>query len=432
MVYIKKYYNLAKDILFPICRSITGKGTVKTLKIIKKEFPKLKIIQVPTGTKVFDWKVPLEWEINDAYVLDKNNKKIINFKKNNLHVVGYSHPVNKNLKLKDLLKRIHSVPYLPKAIPYQHSYYKKYGGFCATHEQKVKLKKDYNNKDSFKVVIKSKLKKGHLSYGELVIKGKSKEEILISTYVCHPSLANNELSGPIVSMSLIKHFQNRKNLKTLRFIFNPETIGAITYLSQNLKRLKENVIGGFNLTCIGDERDHSCMLTKYGNSTSDKALLAAYKIKKIKFKIHSFLERGSDERQYNSPGIDLPISSIFRSGYDRYKEYHTSLDDFKVVTEKGIKGGFEVAKTAIEILQKKIIPRSVNLCEPMLSKRNLYRTLSGLTHHDIRGDFSRYLLHFLQYADGKNDLQDISRHIERNYSVTKKIYKILKKNKLVY
>ena len=429
---IKHYYNLAKNILFPICRSITGKGTVKTLRIIKKEFPELKIHHIPSGKKVFDWKVPKEWEINDAYILDKNNNKIIDFKKNNLHLVGYSHAVNKKIKLKDLLKKIHTVPQIPDAIPYQVSYYKKDWGFCTSLNHKKKILKNYKKDDIFKVVINSKLKKGKLSYGELVIKGKSKEEILISTYICHPSLANNELSGPIVSMSLINYFQKKNNLKTLRFIFIPETIGSITYISENLLKLKKNLIGGFNLTCIGDERAHSCMLSKYGNSQSDKALLETYKIKKIKFKKYSFLLRGSDERQYNSPGVDLPITSIFRSSYNGYKEYHTSLDNFDLVTIKGIKGGYDVAKSAIKILQKKIIPKSTHYCEPMLSKRKLHEEkITGYYNlKDIQNTLN--LLHFLQYSDGTNSLEDIANYIRLNYSTTFQIYRILHKNKLVY
>ena len=201
---------------------------------------------------------------------------------------------------------------------------------------------------------------GNLNYGELVLKGSSKQEILISTYLCHPSMANNELSGPIVSMSLIEYFTKIKKLdKTIRFLFIPETIGSIVYLSKNLLDLKNNVIGGYNLSCIGDERMHSCMLSKYENSPSDKSLIEAYKKLKIKYKRFSFLKRGSDERQFNSPGIDIPITSIFRTKYAEYPEYHTSLDDFKLVTLKGISGGFKVASNAIKILLKKIIPKNI-------------------------------------------------------------------------
>ena len=426
---VKKYYLLAKKNLFLICRSITGQGIRKTLKIIKKQFPQLKIITVSSGTKVFDWSVPPEWNVKDAYILDKNNEKIINFKKNNLHLVGYSIPINKTLYKRDLFKRIHSLPKQPKAIPYITSYYKRYWGFCVRHDEKLKFDINYNNSDKFKVVIKTNLNlKGRLNYGELVLKGRSKQEILISTYLCHPSMANNELSGPIVSMSLINHFRKIKKLeKTIRFLFVPETIGSITYINKNLSYLKANVIGGFNLSCIGDERNHSCMFSKYGNTPSDKALVEAYKILKIRYKRYSFLERGSDERQYNSPGIDLPIASIFRSMYGKYREYHTSLDDFNLVTEKGIKGGFKVAKEAIEILLKKKIPISKILCEPQMSKRGLYSSLSTKNPKKI----TRHYMNFLQYADGKNDLKDISKKLKLNRFIIEKIYKKLKKNNLL-
>ena len=422
---VKQYYRLAKNTLFPICRSITGDGIKKTLKIIKKEFPKLKIYKILSGTKVFDWNVPPEWNIKDAYILDKNNKKIVDFKKNNLHIVSYSIPINKFFSKKELLKHIHSLPKQPKAIPYITSYYKRYWGFCVNHNEKLKLEKNYKNSDKFKVVIKSNLNsKGHLNYGELILNGKSKQEILISTYICHPSMANNELSGPIVSLCLINHFKKIKNLeKTIRFIFIPETIGSITYLNKNLSYLKANVVGGFNLSCIGDERQHSCMFSKYANTPSDRAIVEAYNKLKIKFKRYSFLERGSDERQYNSPGIDLPIASIFRTKYDKYPEYHTSLDNFSLVTEKGIRGGFNVAKEAIGILIKKIIPKNKILCEPQMEKRGLYPTLSTKNKKKITGHY----MDFLQYADGKNDLESISILLNIKLSSTYKIYNILKK-----
>ena len=427
---IKKYFQLAKHSLFPICRSLTGGGVRKTLKIIKKEFPKLKICKIRSGTKVFDWNVPPEWNVKGAYILDKNNKKIVDFKNNNLHLVGYSVPVNKFVSKKELFNHIHSLPKQSKAIPYITSYYKKYWGFCVSHNKKLKFDKNYKNSDKFKVVIKSNLNsKGHLNYGELILKGKSKQEILISTYVCHPSMANNELSGPIVSMCLINHFNKKKNLeKTIRFIFIPETIGSITYLNKNLSYLKANVVGGFNLSCIGDERQHSCMFSKYANTPSDRAIVEAYNKLKIKFKRYSFLERGSDERQYNSPGIDLPIASIFRTKYDKYPEYHTSLDNFSLVTEKGIRGGFNVAKEAIGILIKKIIPKNKILCEPQMGKRGLYPTLSTKNKKKITGHY----MDFLQYADGKNDLESISILLNIKLSSTYKIYNILKKNNLVF
>lgn len=427
---MKKFYELAKNKLFPITRSLTGKGVKDTLGIIKKEFPRLKIKKIKSGTKVFDWKIPDEWNISNAYIIDKKGKRIIDFKNHNLHVVGYSIPVNKYIPKKHLIKNLYFLRNQPKAIPYVTSYYKKRWGFCLSYDHFKKIKKNYLNNDLFKVVIKSNFNsKGNLNYGELVLKGKSSQEILISTYICHPSMANNELSGPIVSMGLINYFQKKKNLKkTLRFLFIPETIGSISYLSQNLKKLKKNLIGGFNLSCIGDERTHSCMFTKYNDSPSDEALLQAYKNLKIKkFKIYSFLKRGSDERQYNSPGIDLPIASIFRTKYGNYPEYHTSLDDFNLVTLKGIKGGFNVAKEAINIILKNIYPTSNILCEPQLSKRGLYPSLSTKNKKTTSKDF----LSFLQYSDGKNSLNKISKLIKLNLKATKKIYTKLLSIKII-
>ena len=423
---IKKYYNLAKFKLFPIFRSITGKGVRETLKIIKQELPIIKIKSIRCGTKVFDWKIPPEWNVKKAYVLDKNNKKIIDFKKNNLHLIHYSIPIDKELKKKELLDHLQTNKKVPDAIPYVTSYYNKNWGFCCSHNQKEKIKNNYKHNDVFKIVIDSSFKKwGVLNYAEAIIPGKSKQEILISTYICHPSMANNELSGPIVSMALIKHFQKQIPLKTLRFIFVPETVGSIVYLKKNLKHLKSNVIGGYNLSCIGDDRMHSCILSKYKNSVSDSSLLEAYKNLKIKYKIFSFLKRGSDERQYNAPGIDLPIASIFRTKYGSYPEYHTSFDNFDIVTLSGVKGGFLVAKKAIEILLKKIIPQNLFLCEPHMNKIGLFPRLSTGSRP------AEDVMNFLTYADGTNDLNTISKYIKKNYSETNKIYKFLKKNKLI-
>ena len=427
----KKYYDLAKNTLLPINRSITGSGVRKTLKIIQKEFPELKVKQFKSGKKVFDWKIPLEWNVKDAYVLDKDNKKIIDFKVSNLHLLGYSIPLRKQLSKKELLKNIYFLKNQPNAIPYITSYYKRMWGFCISYKHYVDIDNKYFSNDKFEVVINSSFKKnGVLNYGELILKGEKnpKQEILISTYICHPSLANNELSGPIVSMSLINYFRRKKLNKTLRFVFIPETIGSISYIFNNLKNLKERIIGGYNLTCIGDERQHSCMFSKYNNSPSDEALVEAYRFLKIKkYKVYSFLKRGSDERQYNSPGIDLKISSIFRSKYHEYPEYHTSLDDFKLVTLKGCNGGFNVAKRSIQIMLNRDYPKSNILCEPQMGKRGLY---SSLSTKNIR-NYKTYYLDFLQYSDGLNSLEKISHIIKLNIKIVKKLYKLLLNHKLV-
>ncbi len=428
---VNRYYFLAKKTLFPLNRSLTGKGIKNTLKIIKKEFPKLKIKKIKSGTKVFDWRIPQEWNISDAFIIDKNGNKIIDFKKNNLHIVGYSKPINKTISRDNLLNNLFTIKKQPNAIPYITSYYKKRWGFCLSFNQFKKLKNEYKKSDKFKVVIKSSFnKKGFLNYGEFFLKGNSSDEILISTYVCHPSMANNELSGPIVSMSLINYFKKFKNLnKSLRFIFIPETIGSIAYIKQNFNKLKSNVIGGYNLSCIGDEKNHSCMMSKYENSPSDEALLEAYKKLKIKkYKIYSFLKRGSDERQFNSPGIDLKITSIFRTKYGEFPEYHTSLDNFKLVTLKGVQGGFNVAKKSIMILMNKIIPKNKILCEPQMGKRGLYPTISTKEKKSMTKNY----MNFLQYADGNNSIEKIANKINLSFKLTKKIFLKLKSKNLVY
>ena len=426
---MKKYYNLGKKVLFPICRSLTGEGVKKTLNVIKKEFPALKIKKIKSNTKVFDWSVPPEWNIQDAYVLDKNNLKIIDFKENNLHLLGYSTPIKKTLVKKQFFQNLFFLKKKPNAIPYVTSYYKKKWGFCVSYNKFKELNKKYSFKDKFKIIINSSFKKkGFLNYGEIILKGKSKQEILISTYICHPSMANNELSGPIVSMGLIDFFKRKKLNKTLRFIFIPETIGSISYLSINLNHLKSNVIGGYNLSCIGDDRQHSCMFSKYSNSPSDEAIIQSYKKLKINnYKIYSFLKRGSDERQYNSPGVDLRVSSIFRSKYGEYSEYHTSLDNFNLVTLRGITGGFNVAKTAIDIMLKNIYPKYKIKCEPQMSRRGLYPTFSIKNKNKL----TKNIMNFLQYADGYNSLEKISSLIKINLKTTVKINSLLKRNKLI-
>ena len=427
---ISNLYNFAKNYLYPLNRSLTGKGVRQTLFYIKYFFPNLKIKYFRSNTKVYDWKIPAEWEVNKAYIKDFNQKKIIDFKDNNLHLIGYSRPIKKKLKRDELFKKIFFLKKQPNAIPYITSYYKKNWGFCCTYNQYRQIRKKYNKNNVFNILIDSTFKKnGRMNYAEYYIKGKSKKEILISTYICHPSMANNELSGPIVSMALINYFNKRKQMNySLRFIFIPETIGSIAYINRNLKKLKKNVIGGYNLSCIGDEKNHSCMLSKKENNPADLSLLNAYKKLKIKkFKIYSFLKRGSDERQFNSPGIDIPIASIFRSKYGEYKEYHTSLDNFNLVTRKGLNGGYKVAKEAIINLDKIIMPKVNFLCEPQLGKRGLYSNLSKKGSSIT----SMKYLDFLQYSDGNYSLQQISKIIKVSYDQTKNIYKLLLKKKLV-
>tara|TARA_Y100000591_G_C21834683_1_gene701736 strand:+ start:1190 stop:2476 length:1287 start_codon:yes stop_codon:yes gene_type:complete len=425
---IRKYFLLAKKNLFYLNRSITGRETKKTLKIIKENLNKLNLKYVKSNTKVFDWIIPPEWNVNSAYVLDYKKKKIIDFNNNNLHLVGYSCKTKKKVKKKEFLNKIYSLPNLPKAIPYKTSYYKKDWGFCVSHNQKKQIIKDYKKNDYFYININSSHNKnGKLHYGELLLKGKSDIELIISTYICHPSMANNELSGPIVSMALANFFSKKNLNHSIRFLFIPETIGSINFIKENYSRLKKKRVFGLNLSCIGDDRNYSMMYSKYKNSPIDESVLEAYKFFKIKPHKFSFLQRGSDERQFNSPGVDIPMASLFRTKYGEYKEYHTSLDNFDLVTYKGLLGGFKVAKKTVEIFQNKIIPKNKILCEPQLSKRNLYPTLSS-----NKVDFkSRKFLDFLQFADGKSSLTQISNEINIKTKDALKLLKILKEKKLI-
>ena len=408
-------YNLAKE-LFPICRSITGNGVRQTLKILQRENPELSIKEVPSGTKVFDWIVPKEWNVNDAWVKDKNGNKIIDFTESNLHVVGYSIPVHKTVTLKELLDIIYTEPNQPNVIPYVTSYYKERYGFCISENQKKHLLDYYNENDLFEINIDSRLEDGYLSYVELVLEPRGisgshpkKREILFSTYVCHPSLANNELSGPCLATALIKWLKTLPSRKyTYRFIFIPETIGSITYLSKNYKKLKKNVVAGFNLTCVGDDRTYSYMPTAYGNTYADKILQNVLSFHYPNYQKYSFLISGSDERRYSAPGIELPVVGFSRSLYDKYPEYHTSADDLSLISPGGLQGSFDVMKKCVSALEHNGMYKISTLCEPQLGKRGLYPNLSR------KGQYEEVfkLKNLVSYLNGKNDLIDISNIIK--------------------
>ena len=396
----KNMYGLVKD-LFPICRSITGNGVRETLKIIKKQIP-IKIYEVPTGTRVFDWTVPEEWSIKDAYVLDESGKKAIDFKKNNLHIVGYSIPINKTIDLSELQEHLYSLPDQPEAIPYVTSYYQKRWGFCLSEKDRGKLKRG-----KYKVLIDSELKKGSLTYGELIIPGKYKKEVFLSTDICHPSMANNELSGPAVTTFLTKWILSKSRRYTYRIIFIPETIGSITYLSKNFKTLKRNMLAGFNVSCVGDNRSYSYIPTKAGDTYADKVALNILSFKWPNFIRYSFLDRASDERQYNAPGIDLPVCCVTRSKYGAYPEYHTSLDNLDFVSPEGLVGAYEVLKECLVLIEENHKYKIKCLGEPQLGKRGLYPTISTKSSAKMGS-----MRNFIAYADGKNDLIDISEKIK--------------------
>ena len=431
-----KYYNTIKENMFklakelwPINRSITGEGIRTSLNIIKNILPKLKIHSMKSGTKVFDWIVPLEWKIKSGWIKKPNGKKICNLKDNNLHVISYSLPVKKKVNLAELKKNLFSLPKMPTAIPYVTSYYKKRWGFCISHKEKLKL-----NKGIYEVFIDSKLFKGSLNYGELLIKGKSKKEIFLSTYICHPSLANNELSGPVVTTYLAEWVSSIKNRNySYRIIFIPETIGAISYLSKNIKKMQENIYAGFNISCVGDERTFSYLPSRKGNTITDDVIKHVLKFIYPKFKKYSWHDRGSDERQYCAPLVDLPVASLMRSKYGTFPEWHTSLDTLgNVVTKNGLLGGFNALRLCIEAIENNYYIRTKVKGEPQLAKRSLYPSISTPEVSATKKPKDvNLIMQLLTWADGKHSLLDIAEIINEPIWELYQAVDILKKQKLI-
>ena len=419
----KDIYSLSK-ILFPLHRSLMGKDNLKTLEIIKSIIPSMKIKFFRSGKKSFDWTVPKEWNLEEAYIADMQGNKIINVTNNNLHVVQYSISVDKVLSFRELKDNLYFIKSSPNAIPYITSYYKKNWGFCISHNEKKKLKKGI-----YEVFIDSKFTIGNLNYGELIIKGKSKKEIFLSTNICHPSMGNNELSGMCVTTYLAKWIRNLKKTNyTYRIIFIPETIGAIAYLFYNLKSMKKNIIAGFNVVCIGDNYNYSYVPSRYGDTYSD--LVAKHILKNTypKFKTFSWLQRGGDERQYCAPKINLPVVSIMRSKYETYEEYHTSLDNLNFISSKGLEGGFNVLMNSLICIENNFIPIATNYCEPQLSKRGLYW---DVVLEKNKNNNVKLLVNFLSLSDGKNSILDIANICQIPIWELYKISEKLLKNKLI-
>lgn len=413
----EQIYELMRE-LFPICRSITGQGVRETLGILKRICPVLEMFEIPSGTQVFDWVIPKEWNIRDAYVEDQEGKRVIDFKESNLHIVGYSLPLDKVLTLSELKKLIHTYPQNPEAIPYVTSYYKETSGFCMSQN-----KMDLLKEGKYHAVIDSELKDGSLTYGEILIPGQCEKEILFSTYVCHPSMANNELSGPCVAIYLADRLLHMDHKYTYRFVFVPETIGSITYISRNLKQLKENVIAGYNLSCLGDDKTYTCVSTRYGDTLADRVAQLVLKDRFPEYNQYSFLNRGSDERQYNMPGVDIPVCGIYRSKSNEYDQYHTSLDNMDFVTAEALGDSFEFIKELIFVLENNAIYKNMCLCEPQLGKRGLYPKTSSRGSSKAGGHFKT--IDFLAYADGTNDLISIARLIgltfENTFDISQKL-----------
>lgn len=398
-----EFLHSLADELFGINRSITGDGVRKTLYRLKDFLPELRIHEVPSGTSVLDWTIPDEWNVNEAYIEDSSGHRIVDFDVCNVHLVNYSTPIEVRLSLEELLPHLHVDSENPEAIPYITSYYNRTWGFCLTERQRNAL-----DEGEYRVVVDCRLAEGSLTYADLVLPGDTPSEVLISTYVCHPSLANNELSGPMVALGLAQWLRSLPHRRyTYRFVFAPETIGAITYIANNQETLRSFVVAGINLTCIGDDRHHSYLASRLGNSPLDR--IAQRQLQGRSNPVtYSYLDRGSDERHYGMPGVDVPMISLMRTKYGAYPEYHTHLDDLTVVTPTGLQGGLDFARDVIRELENSTYPQSTVLGEPQLGRRGLYHTMHARTVAN------EVLLrtHILAYSDGQHSIQDLADLLE--------------------
>ena len=423
----RRMYSFAEKI-FPYTRSITGEGVRQTLKDLKDYIRpagvELKISSIPSGTNVFDWTVPKEWKIREAYIEDEKGDHIIDMKESNLHVLGYSTPVDEWVDLDELKKHVYVEENQPDVIPYVTSYYKERFGFCMS-----KNKLDSLKDGRYHMYIDSELFDGVLNYAEAVIPGESDEEIMFSTYFCHPSMADNECSGPALAAELINTIASMDHRRyTYRFVFVPETIGSITYLSQDehVAYLQKHLKAGFVLSCVGDDNDYSMIHSRYADTYADRVLLNVLRYKE-KHTIYGFEKRGSDERQYNAPGVDLPVVCFCRSKFGEFAEYHTSADNMDFVSPQGFQGAYDAMIEVVNILEKNAYYRMKVLCEPQLGKRGLYSDISR------KGIYDTILVQrdVISYCDGKNDLLDLSERIGVPVSDIIEIIDRLKENDLL-
>lgn len=402
--------------LYPICRSITGEGVRKTLKILKEEIP-LELCEVPTGTEVFDWIVPNEWNINDAWIKDLNGNKIVDFQESNLHVLNYSIPVDQEISFNELKKHLYTLPNHPEWVPYLTSYYHERWGFCLEHSRFESM-----TEDQYHVYIDSILEPGYLTYGELFIEGEVKEEILISCHVCHPSLCNDNLSGISVATQLAKQLLGQRNWYSYRLLFIPGTIGSITWLALNEEKLS-TIRHGLVLSCLGDSGDVNWKKTRQGDAEIDQAV--ANVLKEIGDP-HNFLDfspYGYDERQFSSPGIDLNVGCFMRTPWGSFSEYHTSADNLDFVQPEFLEDSLSKISSILYLLDHNKTYVNLNpKCEPQLGRRGLYSTIGGDSYSSLD---QMAILWVLNLSDGTNSLLDIAKRANMSFDTIRKAADVL-------
>jgi aminopeptidase-like protein len=393
----RELHGFAAD-LYPICRSITGDGIRETLKRIQRRIP-IQLNEVPTGTKVFDWTVPKEWNVYDAYIKDSNGTRILDFQRSNLHVVNYSIPVHATISLTELKEHLFTIPEHPDWIPYRTSYYTEAWGFCMSHNQMLKMRDG-----DYEVCIDSKLADGSLTYGEFYLPGVSSSEILISAHACHPSLANDNLSGLAVTTALAEFLAKCERYYSYRFLFIPGTIGSITWLSRN-RDVVGRIRNGLVITCIGDAGGFHYKKSRQGDADVDKAMVHILRRKNEPADILEFSPYGYDERQYCSPGFNLPVGCLMRSVWGTFPEYHTSADNLDFIQPEQLASSLGLCVELINVLENNRTYQNLSpFCEPQLGKRNLYRP-SGGAPIELEINARLWVLNF---SDGKHTLLDIA------------------------
>ncbi|WP_433250249.1 DUF4910 domain-containing protein [Streptosporangium sp. CA-135522] len=385
--------------LYPLCRSITGDGVRRTLEIVGESVP-LRIHEVPTGTEVLDWTVPREWNIRDAYIKDASGARVVDFARSNLHVVGYSVPVSATMSLRELRGHLHTLPEQPDLIPYRTSYYAETWGFCLSENTLAGLPDG-----DYEVMIDSTLADGHLTYGEHVVPGQVSDEVIVSCHVCHPSLANDNLAGIVVATELARRLAEARPWYTYRFLFMPGTIGAITWLARNQERVGR-VKHGLVLACAGDSGALTYKRSRRGDAEIDRAVRHVLRTSGRPHEIVDFSPYGYDERQFCSPGFNLPVGSLTRTPYAGYPEYHTSADNPDFVSLEAMTDTLEACWEVTRVLERN--RHYVNLSpygEPQLGRRGLYGSLGG------RSDTKQAqmaMLWVLNLSDGEHSLLDIA------------------------
>lgn len=417
----KRIYEVIER-LYPLCRSITGNGVRQTLEILREVAP-IEVHEVPTGTEVLDWTVPNEWNIRDAYIADAEGRRVVDFRESNLHVMNYSVPIHQKISRDELEGHLHSIPEHPDWIPYRTTYYNETWGFCLRHSTREALRDA-----EYEVCIDSELAPGHLTYGELLVPGESEREVLISTHVCHPSLANDNLSGLTIAAHLAVALAERSNRYSYRFLFIPGTIGSITWLARNQDAVKK-IAHGLTLVCLGDTNPYTYKRTLDGDSEIDRVARYVLQNSGEPWEVIDYFPYGYDERQFNSPGFRLSVGSLVRGRHGRFAEYHTSADNLDFITPERLQRSYEICAELLQVLDaNRRYQNQSPYGEPQLGRRGLYRAMGGEADPE---ETQFAMLWLLSLCDGTRSLLDVAERSKIGFAALRRAAELLVKKELL-